>query len=202
MNKTFLFLGLLTTGFLLSIGIIFFTTRHQKNHQDQPIQALQQNDSTLVVTTTQPTITIKDIVLKEHGKNKHYELTVKAKESTVYHATNKIECKNVACTITHQRKPIAQLTAEKSLVDRLGKNVIFAGPVKGTFKDIAMQGRDINYNFSQQCITTYQHATYNHASFNLSAQQSFVDIKAQKIILKNGVRSEFSYRPTADKSGN
>ncbi len=196
MNKKFLFFYLLALGAALGIGAVFFAPHQPK----EKIAIAEPQAPSLVATTTQPTIIIKDIVLKERGKNKQYELTVKAKESTVYHATDKIECTSVACSITHQGKSIAQLTAEKSIVDRQAKNVIFAGPVKGMFKDIVMQGHDINYNFSQQFIATDQQATYTHESFNLSAQQSFVDINSQKIILKNGVRSEFSYRPTANKS--
>ena len=195
MNKKLFFFCLGAVGVALGIGVVFFSSHQSK----EKTASTESHVPALVATITQPTITIKDIILKEHGKDKHYELMVKAKESTVHHVTDSIECKNVACNITHQGKPIAHLSAEKSFVDRQGKNVIFAGPVKGSFKDISMQGRDINYNFSQQIITTDQQTTYTHASFNLSAQQSVVDIKKQKIILKNGVRSEFLSRPAANE---
>ena len=99
MKKSFIFSALVIAGIVFGIVMMFFSSRQNKDLCSVPMATTPQTPS-LVATTSQPIITIKDIVLKERGKDKHYELMVKAKESTVHHATDTIECTNVSCNVT------------------------------------------------------------------------------------------------------
>ncbi len=162
------------------------------NEKKQPTDTTQ--------TPTMPTIIIKDALLKESDKQKGYELAVEAKESHFHHTSDTIECQKVSCNILHYGTQIAHIYAEKTFIDRPGKHALFTGLVHGSLKDLSFKGQDIAYNYSTQIVTTDKIMTYTHPLFQFSAQNSFFDINAQTIHMKNGIRSEFSYCAASNNS--
>jgi hypothetical protein len=168
--------------------------------QNSPITQVPITQTDNQITSTAPAITIKDMQLHESEKKKGYELIVNAKESQFNQIANTIECNTVTCSIFQHGIHVAHINSSKSLIDRVSKNVTFAGSVHGLFKELTMHGSDICYNFSTNTVQTDKTMTYTHPFFNFSAKQCNVNIASQKIIMGNGVRSEFLYSAASHNS--
>lgn len=196
MNKKLRFLTIFGLGILSFAGIIWFFWPHKtKNEVPQELPSDATN------TSTASAVTIKNITLREYEKKKGYELVVTAQESRLRSSSDLVECKGVTGSIVRHGERVAVMSAEKSVIDRSAHHILFKGNVHGVFKDLEMCGADIAYDFATHMVTSDRAMTYIHPSFLLSAQQSAVNVHAQKIRLSKGVRSEFLYRAAADKSG-
>ncbi len=137
-------------------------------------------------------ITIKDLTLKEFEKSKALELVVNAKECKLLHTSDTVECDQVTCTLLDHKVQSALLKTDKAFVDRTKKTIFFAGNVLGYMKDLVVQGADIYYNFLQQTLKTDKNALYSHPDFSISCQQSFIDLKNNRIEMAGGVVNEFT----------
>lgn len=185
-----------TLGLLSSAALLWFFLPHQTK-----TEAVQDSPSDTTNTGTGSAVTIKNITLREYEKKKGYELVVTAQESRLHSSSDLVECKGVTGSIVRHGERVAIMSAEKSVIDRSAHHILFKGNVHGMFKDLEMCGADIAYDFATHMVTSDRVMTYTHPLFLLSAQQSAVNVHAQKIRLSKGVRSEFLYRAAADKSG-
>ena len=64
------------------------------------------------------------------------------------------------------------------------------GEVRGNFKELNILGSDINYNFSAQTLETDKTITYTYPQLKLTAQQSFIDLRDNRIEMSGGVITE------------
>jgi hypothetical protein len=187
---------------MVATGVYFFITQQPNENTTLEKKDINATTTDTGITPTAPSITMQNITLKEIERRKGYELVVTAKESTFHHLSDTVECSSVACTIKQQGSDVAHLFSEKSHVDRMKKNVMLSGQVKGLFKDMALEGSDICYDFSTNLVSTQKTMKYEHPAFTFSANSSCVDINTQKIKMQNGVRSELLYRTTANNRRN
>ena len=71
------------------------------------------------------------------------------------------------------------------------KKIIFLqGKVLGYFYELNIEGNDLNYDFSNQIITTSKETTYNYPKLHFIAKKSLFDIKENTIEMINGVKCE------------
>ena len=195
MNKKLLSVTIFMLGVLGSIALMWFFWPHQVK-----IEEIQKSSSDTASTGTGSAVTIKNITLREYEKKKGYELIVTAQESRLHSSSDLVECKGVTGSIVRHGECVAVVSAEESVIDRSAHNILFKGSVHGMFKELEMQGADIAYDFATHIVTTERVMTYTHPLFLLSAQQSAVNVHAQKIRLSKGVRSEFLYCAASNKS--
>jgi hypothetical protein len=195
MTKKRLFLTIFTLGLLGSVALFWFFLPQQTK-----TEVVQDSASDATNTGTGSAVTIKNITLREYEKKKGYELVVTAQESRLHSSSDLVECKGVTGSIVRHGERVAIMSAEKSVIDRSAHHILFKGSVHGMFKDLKMYGADIAYDFATHMVTSDRAMTYTHPLFLLSAQQSAVNVHAQKIRLSKGVRSEFLYRAATDKS--
>jgi hypothetical protein len=200
MSKHIIVLIIAAAGLLIA-GAIWDATQLQPPSKTSETVSQEPEKSEHDDPSVHSIITVKDITLHECEKRKGYELVVKAHESKFCPSSGSVECCSVMCNITRNGTSVAALHAEKSLIDRIARHVIFAGPVAGSLKDLQVQGFDLQYNFSTQTVQTNKKICYKHPSFTLQAGASIVDVNAQKIVMVNGVCSEFLYSTAADNSG-
>lgn len=142
--------------------------------------------------TILPEITIQDFHMKEinEEKSKNEIWILNSKRGKIFKKTNTIECTDVHCTLIRDDENIANLQANKSILDRNTKRVFLSGLVSGNLKELNILGKNINYDFSNQTLKTNNALTYTYPNFTLTAQQSFVDLKENKIEMKNGIKTE------------
>jgi LPS export ABC transporter protein LptC len=194
MHKNKIFLLALASVFL-AVFIWFFIVRHQ--HSSESVTAPMET----VTSSTESAVTIKNITLREHEKKKGYELVVTAQESLLHPSSDVVECRGVTGTIIRYGTHVACVSAEKSVINRIDREIFFHGDVQGSFKDIFMHGADIVYNFATQKVRTDRTITYTHPFFQMTANKSRVDVSTQKIVLSGGVSSLFLYCAATNKSG-
>lgn len=143
-----------------------------------------------------PTITIKNITIKEADPTHGYELTVTAKESMFLNNIERITCNGVRCNITKHGVQQANLMAKSAHVERARKEVFFEGPARGVLKDLTFFTSDVLYNFATQTVTTTKTTVLKHPSFTVTAPQSHIDIHNHVITMRGGVHTEFLNSPT------
>lgn len=165
---------------LISCGSVFLIV-HYDTLLDKPAQP---------ASSSKPTMVIQNITLKEKEKKNGYDLIIKAQEGSFNHITDQVMCHNVLCTLVNKKTTMAQLFAPDSQVDRRNKIMTLDGPVKGFLKELAFQGKDLTYNYSTQILTTSHSVTYTHPNFTLTAEQSNISVRQQKMEMKN-VWSQF-----------
>jgi len=137
-----------------------------------------------------PEMIIKDFSIQENLKNKDEVLILNSEEGRVFRKSNQIECKNLSCNLFRKETQIAKLESKTSLVDRDKKIVFLQEKVTGNFYDLKFEGKDLNYDFSNQTITTKQPLNYAYPNLNFVAKQSTFDLKENKIEMNDGVRCE------------
>ncbi|MFA5306342.1 MAG: hypothetical protein WC365_02740 [Candidatus Babeliales bacterium] len=196
MNKKRFFLMIFVVGALSTIALTWLFWPQQAK-----IEVVQEPASDSTGTGTGSAVTIKNITLREYEKKKGYELVVTAQESRLHSSSDLVECKGVTGSIVRHGERVAVVCAEQSVIDRPAHNILFKGTVHGMFKELEMYGADIAYDFATHMVTSDRTMTYRHPFFLLSAQQSIMNVHAQKIRLSKGVRSEFLYRAASNKSG-
>lgn len=184
-NKILCFVGLS----VIAPGIFWFWPSKKTNIIEQPSKVVLEEKIT-PPTTENAEIIIKDLILKEIEKQKKLEVVVNASEGKILNSTDKIECKNITCALKHQTVKIADLHANNAIIQKNTKNIFLAGGTVGHIYDMTIQGYDIRFNSSNQTLSTNKESIYTHKNFMLSAKKSLVDIKQNKIILSNGVKSE------------
>ena len=143
-------------------------------------------------------IVIKDLILKEVEKHKGLEFIINASEGKILNSTDKIECKNIACVLNDNHKKIADLRSNNAVIHKTTKNVFLSGNTVGHTFDMTICGQDISYNYSNQMLTTSKKICYSHKLFSLVAKKSHVDLKNNKIVMSDGVRSEFLNSPAGN----
>lgn len=151
---------------------------------------------------SRPTIVMKNIAIHEYEKSHKYEFILTAEEGTFDHNSENVACLQTKCQILCQGTSLGLIHAQKSLLDQHKKQILFQGPLHATYKDLDIQGSDIEYNFLRNIVATKKTIVYSHPLFSLSAHESIFDIKAEKIFMQNGVRTEFSGSPAANKCSN
>ena len=142
-----------------------------------------------------PEIIIKNFCIQEKNKNNTDSWILKSKKSKIFKKTNVIECNDASCTLKKNDKEFAILKSHKSLLDRNKNQLFLYGPVTGNYKDLRLEGKEINYNFSNQTIDTKNNLRYFYPNFKLNAQESFFDLKLNRIEMKNGIRCEITPNP-------
>ena len=195
MNKKLTFFAIFALSGLGLMSIWFFWPRQSKTEEIPP------SLTDTARKNTGSAVTIKNITLREYEKKKGYELVVTAQESRLHSSSDLVECKGVTGSIVRHGERVAVVSAEKSVIDRSAHNIFFKGNIHGMFKDLEMQGADIAYDFATHMVTTDHTMIYTHPLFSLSAQQSAVNVHAQKIRLSKGVHSEFLCCAASNKSG-
>src|SRR5271157_4327251 len=93
-----------------SVGLVawFLINNSMKSNDKSAPRASQPLPTVMTDTTTSstiPTITIKDVTLRETEKHKEYELVVTAQESRFHHVSDVVECCNVLCKINKKGTP-------------------------------------------------------------------------------------------------
>lgn len=179
----------------LIIGIIFYLQK------PRPIPEQPTTIHNTKLTSTQESITgvtIKNVVLKEFEKNKIYEIIVNAQECKFSPTNNLIECLQVTCTLLNRKKEAAYIQTDTATIDKATQNIFFGGNVTGQYNDLFINTSDIIYNYNNQQLITKKQASYFHPLFNISAQQSSIDIKKNRIELTGNVINEFLYRSTGN----
>jgi hypothetical protein len=141
-------------------------------------------------TTENAEIIIKDLILKEIEKQKNLEVIINAGEGKILNATDKIECKNITCSLKKQNLKVADLHADNAIIQKNTKNVLLSGATVGHIYDMTIHGCDVKFTHATQTLSTNKESKYSHKNFTLSAKKSLVDIKKNKIIMSNGVSSE------------
>lgn len=183
-NKTLCFVGLS----VIVPGIFWFWPFKKNKSAQQPCKVVL--DEKCTGTTENAEIIIKDLILKEIEKQKKIEVVVNAGEGKILNSTDKIECKNIRCALKNQNIKIADLHANDAIIQKNTKNVLLSGATVGHIYDMTIQGCDIEFNYSTQTLSTDKESNYSHKNFMISAKKSLVDIKQNKIIMSNGVKSE------------
>ncbi|MCK4650849.1 LPS export ABC transporter periplasmic protein LptC [Candidatus Babeliales bacterium] len=151
---------------------------------------------------TLPQIIIKEFKMKETSKNKHESWKLISREGKIYKTSNIIECENVSCQLKRGKEEIASIYSYKSILDRNKKNIFLTGKVTGNFKELKIEGSDINYNFSNQTIKTKKVLNYTYPNFNITAAESYFDIKKNRIKMSKGIKTEISNNTTSNNSTN
>jgi LPS export ABC transporter protein LptC len=147
-----------------------------------------------------PEIIIREFRMRHAYDDKNESWTISSKIGKIYKASNKIDCSNVLCQLKIKDQEVAQLYSKKSIVNRNNKNIFLAGPVTGNFKELKINGQDINYNFSDQTISSKQALSYTYPNFTLKAKQSCLYIKENKIEMSGGIRTEILNNTTHNHS--
>jgi LPS export ABC transporter protein LptC len=172
---------------LLIFCVLFWYTTEQKITTISP-------ENAPIKTTSHRTfadISIKNITIKEFKKNKKIEVIVNAKESKFLQSSEIIECEHISCNLFDHKVQRAYFTADKALINREKKNIIFSGNILGQVKDLVIKGADAHYNITKQSLYTDKSTTYNHPDFYIYSQKSFFDLKNSRIELFDGVINEF-----------
>ena len=171
----------------------------KKKHQ---IEKTINENNQKQISQKQPEIIVKDFFLRETTKNKSDSWTLYSKLGKIFKSLNQIECIDVFCLFKNKDQEIANLKAQKSLLDRNKKTLFISGMVTGNLKELNIMGESINYNFSDQIIKTEKMLTYSAQNFKLTAQKSTFNIKENKIEMTNGIKSEILYNSTSNHSNN
>ena len=179
----------LVTAILIIPGVFAFWPFQKSKTSQQYSRTLTDEKSTNTAPENAEII-IKDLILKEIEKQKKLEVIVNAGEGKILNSTDKIECKNITCALKNKSIQIADLHANDAMIQKNTKNVFLSGATIGHIFDITIQGRDIKFDYSNQTLSTNKESTYSHKNFTLSARRSDVDLKQNKIVMSNGVKSE------------
>lgn len=166
--------------------------------EDSPIKIIKPDIKQCACPDENAEIVIKDLILKEVEKHKGLEVTINASEGKILNSTDKIECKNISCSLNNDHKKIADLRANNAIIQKTTKNVFLSGTTVGHTYDMTIHGQDISYNYSSQMLTTDKEVCYAHQLFSLVAQKSCVDLKNSKILMSGGVRSEILNSPAGN----
>jgi hypothetical protein len=182
---------------VITVAVALCTAGFIAHHVKRPTAIITQTDAATVkpsdttVTPSAPTITIKNITIKEADPTHGYELTVTAKESMFLNNIERITCNGVRCNITKNGMQQANLVAKTAHVERTRKEVFFEGPARGVLKDLTFFTSDVLYNFATQTVTTTRTTVLKHPSFTVTAPQSNIDIHNHVITMRGGVHTEF-----------
>jgi LPS export ABC transporter protein LptC len=190
-NKSRIAIIIAVAVILSAIGVIAHR-RHVPVAVQAPANAVDVKPSEATVTPTAPTITIKNITLKETDPARGYELTVSAKESMFLNNIEHITCNGVRCNITKNGEERARLIAKTARIERARKEVFFDGPARGILKDLTFFTSDVLYNFATQTVTTTRTTVLKHPSFTVTAPHSHIDLHNHVVTMSGGVHAEFS----------
>jgi LPS export ABC transporter protein LptC len=149
-----------------------------------------------------PEIIIREFKMKHACDNKKESWAISSKIGKIYKISNKIDCSNVLCQLRIKNQEIAQLHSDKSIVNRNNKNIFLCGPVTGNFRELKINGQDINYNFSDQTISSEKPLHYAYPNFHLKAKQSCLYLNKNKIEMSGGIRTEILNNTTGNHSYN
>lgn len=182
---------------IFAAGVCWFLF-YKKEQQKSPLKIIQSKAKQNTCSDENAEIVIKDLILKEVEKHKGLEVIINASEGKILNSTDKIECKNISCSLNNGSRKIADLRANNAIIHKTTKNIFLSGTTVGHTYDMTVNGNDISYNYSSHMLTTNKEVSYTHKFFSLIAQKSYVDLKNSKIVMSGGVRSEFLNGPAGN----
>jgi LPS export ABC transporter protein LptC len=154
------------------------------------IKTLAKPQQCNITPSQAPQIKIQNFSMQEIDQNKSDIWTLNSREGHIFKTSNQIECFDVVCKLIRNNQLIAQLKSCQSLLDRNKKNIFMFGEVKGNFKNLNIFGFDFSYNFSTQLIKTDKMATITYPRLKVMSNQSFVDLRNNKIEMSGGIKTE------------
>ncbi len=151
-------------------------------------------------TINVPEIIVQNFNIKEISQDKKDLWVLTSKEGKIFKKLNQIECIDTVCFLREDDQEIALLKAEKSILDQNSKSLFLYGPVSGNFRELKLYGQNLKYNISDHTIRTQNQLTYWYLNFKLDAQETVLNLKENKIEMKNGVKTEILNNPTGNHS--
>ncbi|MBD3231670.1 LPS export ABC transporter periplasmic protein LptC [Candidatus Dependentiae bacterium] len=167
------------------LGVVCF---YLNDYKRKNIDVLVSNDS--CSANNKPDMRVQDFSIKEILKNKKESLILRSKEGRIFNKENKIECDYVRCKLQKNKNQIAKFKSNRSFFDREKKEVFFKGDVKGLVGELKILGKDISYNFVHQKAATNQQLDYFCPAFNVSAQNSILNLEKNLIEMDGGIKCE------------
>jgi len=105
---------------------------------------------------------------------------------------NEIICKGVIFNLITKNNQVANLNSENLVVNSKTKDIFLKGAINGSFDDIELLGEDFYYKFDKHVISSKSKMQLKHPSFNLTSQNTSIDVKNKKIVLSGRVESVFN----------